>query len=78
MAKRKLKRRVYQHQPIEQKKNIPPMLFGDQQIGAVYKNFYRDESFCCAANYDINLLKLCYLFTRAKRANKSIVFWRGL
>jgi hypothetical protein len=46
---------MYQHLPSEMKRNITPMLFGDQQMGAVVRDFYRDESFCRDRNGNINL-----------------------
>ncbi|GAB4000889.1 hypothetical protein GCM10028807_55290 [Spirosoma daeguense] len=38
--------RMYQHLPTAAKQYIPPLLFGDTQLGAVCKDYYRDESFC--------------------------------
>jgi hypothetical protein len=35
---------MYQHLPSEMKRNITPMLFGDQQMGAVVRDLYKDES----------------------------------
>ena len=55
--------RMFQHLPQEMKRNITPMLFGDQQMGAVVKDFYRDESFCRDENGNINLWRLYNLFT---------------
>jgi hypothetical protein len=55
--------RMYQHLPSEMKRNITPMLFGDQQMGAVVRDFYRDESFCRDKNGNINLWRLYNLFT---------------
>jgi hypothetical protein len=55
--------RMYQHLPTEMKRNITPMLFGNQQMGAVVRDFYRDESFCRDKNGNINLWRLYNLFT---------------
>lgn len=61
--------RMYPHLPNEQKKNIPPLLFGDQQLGAVVKDYYKDSSFCRDANGNINLWKLYNLFTGANKSS---------
>jgi hypothetical protein len=61
--------RMYQHLPNEQKKDIPPLLFGDQQIGAVVKDYYKDSSFCKDEHGDINLWKLYNLFTGANKSS---------
>jgi hypothetical protein len=45
------------------KRNITPMLLGNQQMGAVVRDFYRDESFCRDRNGNINLWRLYNLFT---------------
>jgi hypothetical protein len=60
--------RMYQHLPNEQKKDIPPLLFGDQQIGAVVKDYYKDSSFCKDEHGNINLWKLYNLFTGANKS----------
>jgi hypothetical protein len=44
-------------------------MFGDKQVSAVVKDYYRDESFCRDSSGNINLWKLYNLFTGA---NKSI------
>jgi hypothetical protein len=60
---------MYQHLPNEQKKDIPPLLFGDQQIGAVVKDYYKDNSFCKDEHGNINLWKLYNLFTGANKSS---------
>ena len=59
---------MYNHLPADVKKDIPPMLFGDTQMSAVVKDFYKDESFCRDADGDINLWKLYNLFTGANKS----------
>jgi hypothetical protein len=59
--------RMYQHLTNEQKKVIPLLLFGDQQIGAVVKDYYKDSSFCKDDHGNINLWKLYNLFTGANK-----------
>lgn len=61
--------RMYAHLPPELRTNIPPLLFGDQQINAVVKDFYRDNSFCRDYNGDINLWRLYNLFTSANKSS---------
>lgn len=60
--------RMYQHLPSSKKKDIPELLLGDQQLGTVVKDYYRDESFCRDANGDINLWRLYNLFTGANKS----------
>jgi len=61
--------RMYQHMPAEYKKDIPALLFGDQQINTVVKDFYRDNSFSRDSNGNINLWKLYNLFTGANKSS---------
>jgi hypothetical protein len=61
--------RMYQHLPNEQKKDIPPLLFGDQQIGTVVKDYYKDSSFWKDEHGNINLWKLYNLFTGANKSS---------
>lgn len=60
--------RMYNYLPQELKAEIPPLLFGDQQIGSVVKDFYKDESFCKNPDGTINLWKLYNLFTGANKS----------
>jgi len=60
--------RMYNHLPVDVKKDIPPMLFGDTQMSTVVRDFYKDESFCRNANGNINLWKLYNLFTGANKS----------
>jgi len=55
--------RMYQHLPQSVKNTITPILFGDQQMGAVVKDYYKDRSFCKDQNGRINLWRLYNLFT---------------
>lgn len=61
--------RMFQHLPTEVKKTIPAMLFGDQQMGAVVRDFYRDQSFCKDSSGNINLWKLYNLFTGVNKSS---------
>ena len=60
--------RMYNHLPADLKADIPPLLFGDQQIGSVVRDFYKDNSFCKDADGNINLWKLYNLFTGANKS----------
>lgn len=60
--------RMYNHLPSEFKSDIPPLLFGDQQVGCVVKDFYNDNSFCRDASGNINLWQLYNLFTSANKS----------
>ncbi len=61
--------RMYHNLPLEIKKDITPLLFGDNQIGAVCKDFYRDNSFCKDELGNINLWKLFNLFTGVNKSS---------
>jgi len=61
--------RMYQHLPRDVQKDIPLLMFGDQQIGSVVKDYYRDNSFCRDDNGNINLWKLLNLFTEANKSS---------
>lgn len=61
--------RMYQHLPVEMKTEIPAILFGDQQLGTVVKDFYRDDSFCKTDSGKINLWKLYNLFTGSNKSS---------
>ena len=65
--------RMYQHLPPEIRKGIMPTTFGDQQMGAVVKDFYKDESFCRDQNGNINLWRLYNLFTGANKTSYMMV-----
>jgi hypothetical protein len=60
---------MYIHLPNDVKKDIPPILFGDTQISAVVKDYYRDESFCRDNSGNINLWKLYNLFTGVNKSS---------
>lgn len=60
--------RMYHHLPPKIKTDIPALLFGDQQVGTVVKDFYRDDSFCRNSDGNMNLWKLYNLFTGANKS----------
>ena len=61
--------RMYQHLPNEMKTNIPPLLFGDNQIGVVAKDYYRDKSFSREKSGNLNLWNLYNLFTGSNKSS---------
>ena len=60
--------RLYQHLPAAVKTTIPALLYGDQQMATVCRDYYRDQSFCRDENGDINLWRLYNLFTGANKS----------
>jgi len=60
--------RMYQYLPTDQKKGIPPMLFGDSQIAAVCREYYRDPNHARGQGGEINLWRLYNLFTGANKS----------
>lgn len=61
--------RMYHHLPIAMKQEITPLLLSDTQLGAVVKDFYRDNSFCKDAEGNINLWKVYNLFTATNKSS---------
>jgi hypothetical protein len=61
--------RMYNHLPTTLKSEIEPMLFGDNQLGAVCKDFYKDNSFCKGDDGNINLWNLYNLFTGSNKSS---------
>ena len=60
--------RMHQYLPATDKEGIDPLLFGDQQIATVCRDYYRDNSFCRTSDGNINLWKLYNLFTGANKS----------
>lgn len=61
--------RLYQHLPTSQKKEIPEMLFGDNHISAVAKDYYKDNSFCRDDKGNISLWRLYNLLTSCNKSS---------
>ena len=61
--------RMYNHLPNAVKESISPILFGDQQMNMVVKDFYKDNSFCRDVKGNINLWKLYNLFTGSNKCS---------
>ena len=60
--------RLYQHLPPKVKTSIPALLYGDQQLAAVCRDYYNDRSFCREENGDISVWKLYNLLTGANKS----------
>lgn len=60
--------RMYQYLPRALQNEIQPLQLGDNQIGTVVKDYYKDNSFCRDADGSINLWKLYNLFTGASKS----------
>jgi hypothetical protein len=63
------KARMYQHLSKEMQKDIPQLMFGDQHISSVVKDYFRDSSFCRDEQGNINLWKLYNLFTESNKSS---------
>lgn len=63
------KSRLYQFLPMEQRKELPPMLMTDTQIGLVAKSFYTDENFSIAE--DAKEVSMWNVYNLLTGANKS-------
>ena len=61
--------RMYNHLPPDIKSTIPSILFGDQQMSSVVKEFYKDSNFCRNDNGNINLWRLYNLFTGSNKTS---------
>jgi hypothetical protein len=61
--------RLYNYLPNEVKKQIPPLLYTDTQLGSVAKDYFQDQSFCRNENGDINLWRMYNLFTGANKSS---------
>jgi hypothetical protein len=61
--------RMYQHIPRALQNEIQPLQLGDNQVGAIVRDFYKDDSFCRNSDGEINLWKLYNLFTGANKSS---------
>jgi hypothetical protein len=61
--------RLYNYLPNEIRKQIPPLLYTDTQLGAVAKDYFQDHSFCRNDTGDINLWRMYNLFTGANKSS---------
>ena len=71
--------RLYQHLPSDVRKSLPVLKFGDNQIGIVARDYYKDNSFCRQENGAIDLWRVFNLFTGANKQSYIDTFLdRGL
>ncbi|SIN85567.1 DUF3871 family protein [Chitinophaga niabensis] len=61
--------KLYNYLPAHIKAGISPLLFGDNQISAICKDYFKDESFCRNEAGNINLWKMYNLFTGANKSS---------
>lgn len=61
--------RMYNYMPNRIKQDIPEILFGEQQVSAVVRDYFKDNSFCRDEVGNINLWKLYNLFTGANKSS---------
>jgi hypothetical protein len=60
--------RLYQHLPVNEKKSLPILMYGDNQVGLVAKDYIYDKSFSRNENDgSINLWNVYNLFTGANK-----------
>ena len=50
--------RMYQHLPAPAKLEIPALIYGDQQLASVCRDYYRDDRFCRNEKGEISLWQL--------------------
>jgi len=63
------KSRLYRYLPEKQKQYVTPLYFGDQQMGAVAKDYFSDENFCAIeGSGKINLWRLYNLLTGVNKS----------
>jgi len=60
--------RMYQFLPHAMKREIPQLLFGDNQMRSIVRDFYNDDSFCKMEDGTLNLWRLYNLFTNANKS----------
>ncbi|MBS1917879.1 MAG: DUF3871 family protein [Bacteroidetes bacterium] len=61
--------RLYQYLPSVERRGIPQLLFGDNQLAVICKDYYKNSSFCRNVDGSINLWKLFNLFTEANKSS---------
>lgn len=61
--------RMYNYMPNRIKQDIPEILFGEQQVSAVVRDYFKDQSFCRGETGNINLWQLYNLFTGANKSS---------
>ncbi|MBK7883023.1 MAG: DUF3871 family protein [Chitinophagaceae bacterium] len=60
--------RMYTHLPKQMQTDIQPLQLGENQISAIVRDYYKDQSFCKEPDGSISLWKLYNLFTGANKS----------
>jgi hypothetical protein len=61
--------KMYQFLSSTQRKSVPELQFGEQQISTICRDYYKDNSFCKNTSGEINLWKLYNLFTASNKSS---------
>jgi hypothetical protein len=61
--------KLYQHLNAQQKNGLPELQFGESQLSAIARDYYKDQSFCRSESGNINLWRLYNLFTGANKSS---------
>lgn len=61
--------RMYQYLPKQMQNEITPLFLGDNQMGSVVRDFYRDDSFCKTEDDRISLWRLYNLLTGSNKSS---------
>jgi hypothetical protein len=61
------KAKMYQHLSGNEKEGIPELLFGDNHINSICRDYYADPNFCRLENGGLSLWRLFNLFTAANK-----------
>lgn len=61
--------RMYKYLPEVAKRDIPPMLLGDQQLGCVVRDYYKDQHFKHEDDGTLSLWKMYNLLTGANKSS---------
>jgi hypothetical protein len=61
--------KMYNYMPNRIRQDIPELLFGEQQVSAVVRDYFKDQSFCRDEAGNINLWQLYNLFTGANKSS---------
>ncbi len=61
--------KMYHYLPSELKAQIPELQYGDTQLNAICRDYFKSRSFCRDEKGDINLWKVYNLFTEANKSS---------
>jgi hypothetical protein len=63
------KAKMYQHLSGKEREGIPELLFGDNHINSICRDYYTDPNFCHLEDGSINLWRLYNLYTAANKSS---------